>query len=229
MRRAGFLALAAATAVLAGCSASSQGRSTRPVEQVKHDAAAPGAHQPLQRRDLAACATMPPYGPISRNGRDLSFSSGSMHVQVSPDGAPPVCGELAKSGPADPQVPPDTMLFTFAGTGGDGAQLEFYAVDLTGGVLPPLGDGYVPRVGPLNHPINARVGAAVDGKYYRAEQCALTLTEVHSETIRGRFDCPRATLSADPFAPAEDVDHNVDDSIPPPATASLSGWFALKH
>lgn len=198
---------------------------------VSSSAAAPQAPEPAQRRALEACGQTPPPGRVVRSGYGLDYSSGSIHVGVYPYAGPgAVCVEFAKSGPADPQVPPDTLLFTFAGPRGEGAQVEFDSVSLTGGVLPPLGNGYVPKVGPLDYPINARIGASIDGVYYSADQCSLLLRTVTAEVASGRFDCAAAApRAANPFAPSDDVDYNRDDLALPAPTVSLSGWFTVKH
>ncbi|MCK0439757.1 hypothetical protein MUG78_09875 [Gordonia alkaliphila] len=192
---------------------------------------APRTPAPAQRRGLEACGQTPPAGRVVRSGYGLDYSSGSIHVAVTPYAGPgAACVEFAKSGADDPQVPPDTLLFTFAAPNGEGAQVEFDTVALTGGVLPPLGNGYVPKVGPLDYPINARVGASIGGTYYFADQCALLLRTVTAEGASGRFDCAAAaTRAANPFAPSDDVDYNLDDTVPPPPTAVLSGWFSVKH
>lgn len=223
MRRAA-LGLAA-VALLTGCSTST-GPLTGPSDTGR---SAPPAATPGIRHDAGACAKTPEFTHVVRTGYGLDYRSGSAHVAVNRyDGAPTTCVEFAKSGPPDPQVPPDTLLFTFTGSDGEGLQIEFPTVALTGGVLPPLGDGYFPRVGPLTTPINARVGAAVNGAYYLAEQCSLLLTRVDSRGATGRFDCPAAgTPALNPFAPSDDVDYAADDTVPPPPIATLGGWFEL--
>ncbi|GAA3969286.1 hypothetical protein [Gordonia caeni] len=223
--------LAAAGLLLAGCAEQGEPPIDRDDRAVSDSEAAPRSPEPAQRHALADCAKTPASGRVVRTGYGLNYSSGAVHVAVAPySGEGAVCVEFAKTGPADPQVPPDTLLFTFAGPDGEGAQVEFDSVALTGGVLPPLGNGYVPKVGPLDHPITARVGAAVGGTYYVADQCSLLLTTVTANGAGGRFDCPAAAVqAANPFAPSDDVDYDADDTVAPPPTATLSGWFELSR
>ncbi|MFT3659844.1 MAG: hypothetical protein QM809_00170 [Gordonia sp. (in: high G+C Gram-positive bacteria)] len=174
------------------------------------------------------CASTPPSGTVVRTGYGLNYTRGSIHAGVRPDAGRPVCVRFAKSGPADPQVPVDMLLFTFAGPDGEGAQVEFRTTALTGGVLPPLGDGYYPTVGPLNHPVDAAVGISVDGVYYHSDRCALRLTTVTALGAAGRFDCPRAIVrEANPFAPSDDTDPDTDDLAVGEPVATLSGWFSV--
>lgn len=231
MRFRWLAAPAAAGLLLTGCAEQSgppPGRDDRAVSDSEPPTRAP---EPAQKHDLADCAKTPESGRVVRTGYGLNYHEGAVHVAVTPySGEGASCTEFAKTGPADPQVPPDALLFTFAGPDGEGAQVEFESVALTGGVLPPLGNGYVPKVGPLNHPITARVGAAVGGTYYFADQCSLLLTTVTSRGTSGRFDCPAAAVrSANPFAPSDDVDYDADDTVGPPPTATLSGWFEVKQ
>lgn len=223
--------LAAAGLVLAACAEQGEPPAGQDDRAVSDTEPAPRSPEPAQRHAAADCAKTPRSGRVVRTGYGLDYSSGAVHVAVAPySGRDPVCVEFAKSGPSDPQVPPDTLLFTFAGPDGEGAQVEFESVALTGGVLPPLGNGYVPKVGPLDHPITARVGASVDGTYYVADRCSLLLTTVTANGAGGRFDCPAAGVQgANPFAPSDDVDYDADDTVAPPPAAKLSGWFELKR
>jgi len=187
------------------------------------------ATAPVKQVAAAECARTPERGKIVRTGYGLSYESGTMTVEVKAADGSARCLQFSKSGPADPQVPPDTLLFTFAADGGQGAQLEFLSVDLSGGVLPPIGDGVLHRVRPLDSPINALVGVAVDGKYFRATNCALTLSTVNEEGASGRFSCPQAfSQTANPFAPDDDVDHDAPDAEPTAQTVTLSGWFDVE-
>ncbi|MFZ2511927.1 MAG: hypothetical protein WAW85_12680 [Gordonia sp. (in: high G+C Gram-positive bacteria)] len=219
----------AAAALLAGCGASdnSAAPSTRGADPVATAPANPAA----TRMDPVDCTTTPPPGQVVRTGYGLDYPAGEMHIGMTPlDGAPPVCVTFAKSGPVDPQVPPDAILFTFAGPGGEGGQIEFEAVALTGGILPHLGNGVIPWVGPLDHPIAARVGLSIDGRYYAGDQCTLLLTQVTQIGASGRFDCPTAALMpGNTFKPDDDVDYNVDDTVPPAPVAALGGWFTLRR
>lgn len=230
MRRSAIISATLATSaavLLAGCGGSDDG--VAGTDRGSSAVASAPANPPATRLDPSACAATPPSGPVVRTGYGLEYPAGDMHIAVAPyDGAPPVCIKFSKSGPVDPQVPPDTILFTFAGPDGEGSQIEFEAVALTGGVLPPLGNGYVPRVGPLDHPINARVGMSVNGRYYAADQCSLLLTQVTHTGASGRFDCPSAAIMpGNTFKPDDDVDYEVDDTVPPPPVATLGGWFTL--
>ncbi|GAA1481550.1 hypothetical protein GCM10009624_19900 [Gordonia sinesedis] len=201
-------------------------------------------------RDPAICARTPPSGRIERSGRDLSFENGKLYVAVTPASsgppAPPTpaaptsgpgigtatgttCYEFTKWGNPSPDVPPDALLFTFAGARGDGAQIEFLVVDLTGGVLPPIGP-VRPTVGPLNQPINAAVGVSAGGVYRHSTTCALRITAMSPQRAAGSFDCPTATASdANPFDPSDDGngEDSATSTAPPPASARLSGWFDL--
>ncbi len=229
MLRRLFTALAALAVVLTGCAESSGGSGDYAEVTGEPPTTVPASAPPATRHQAAACHTPPPSGRVTRSGYGLEYRSGSIHAAVRPDGGEQVCVEFARSGPADPQVPPDTLLFTFAGPKGEGAQVEFETVALTGGRLPPLDNGYVPRVGPLDHPIPARVGISVDGAYYHSGECSLLLTTVTAQGAAGRFDCPRATVrAANPFLPSDDVDYEADDLVEPPPTATLSGWFAVR-
>lgn len=217
------VAALAVAALLAGCDS--------PDRSARDSAPTAPANPPATRLDPIACAMTPPGGEVVRTGYGLDYPAGDMHIGMTPlDGAPPVCIRFAKSGPVDPQVPPDAILFTFAGPDGEGSQIEFEAVALTGGVLPHLGNGIIPRVGPLDHPIAARVGLSLDGRYYASDQCTLLFTQVTQDGANGRFDCPTAALMpGNAFAPDDDVDFDADDTVPPPPVAALGGWFALRR
>lgn len=221
-------ALLATAALLAACGSSAD--DSGPGELGPPPATAP-ANPPAPRLDPVACTATPAPGEVVRTGYGLDYPAGDMHIGLTPlDGAPPVCVKFAKSGPVDPQVPPDAILFTFAGPDGEGGQIEFEAVALTGGVLPHLGDGVFPRVGPLDHPIPARVGLSLDGRYYAGDQCTLLLTQVTQVGASGRFDCPSAAIMpGNTFAPDDDVDYDLDDTTPPPPVAALGGWFTLRR
>lgn len=211
------------------------------------------------RVDPAVCARKPPDGRIDRSAHGLAFRNGSVYVGVTPTpGATPPgpaapsstapaaasCYEFAKSGNPAPGVPPDAMLFTFDGARGDGAQIEFLVVDLTGGVLPPIGP-VRPTVGPLNQPINARVGVSLDGIYRQSTTCRLQITAMSPTLAAGSFDCPAAmTSDADPLNPSDDVPDDegtaAEGSVSAePSTpggdagssgnaAALSGWYELR-
>ncbi|EGD54755.1 hypothetical protein SCNU_12732 [Gordonia neofelifaecis NRRL B-59395] len=178
------------------------------------------------RIDAAACEATPPSGRIVRSGYGLSYSTGTMTIAVKPDGGAPTCVEFAKSGRADPAVPPDTLLFTFAGDRGEGAQLEFLAVDLAGGTL-PWPAGAVAR--PPGAPITTTVGVSLDGVYFASPSCTLALTTVTDQRAAGRFSCPSAVAQTeDPLNPDDDIAH--DDpatAATPPKTAALSGLFVV--
>ncbi|MGB3697394.1 MAG: hypothetical protein WBA05_08175 [Gordonia sp. (in: high G+C Gram-positive bacteria)] len=230
-RRTGVvLAVLAMCAPLAACAADQT-----PAAPVS--SAPPPPPQAVTRTLAAAdCAATAPSGRIVRSGYDLRYSAGSMRVAVATAGRPARCVEFSKSGRADPNVPPDTLLFTFAGGRGEGAQLEFLAVDLAGGVLPwPVGaSARTP-----GSPITATVGVSVGGAFYRSDSCTLTLTMANETKAAGRFECPAALTQAEnPMDPNDDVSYDEPSApaapgapIPPaaaaPATATLSGLFTI--
>lgn len=210
------------------------------------------------RLDPAECDTSPPTGAIDRSAHDLAFRTGEMRIAVRstlrptpPPGGPArpstpasagdrQCFAFDKWGNADPGVPPDSLLFVFKGPGSDGAQIEFLVGELTGGVLPPIGD-VRPTVRPLTTPINAQVGVSVGGMYYQGSNCALTVTAMSSQRGAGSFSCAVATrVAADPFAPNDDGPFDADESstaaaaptspaeqVGPPSSVGLSGWFEV--
>lgn len=176
----------------------------------------------------AECTTVPKSGEIARSGYDLHYTEGEMKVSVAPSGEAARCVQFAKSGPQDPNVPPDTLLFTFAGNRGEGAQLEFLAVDLAGGVL-PWPRGATART--PGTPITATVGVSIGGVYYTSSTCSLKLQAVGKGTASGRFDCPKAyAQTANPLDPNDDVSYD-ETSAPPqsPKTATLSGLFEVER
>ncbi len=194
------------------------------------------------RLDDDACLESPPNGRIDRGAHDLQFHTGGIRVAVgdaapAAGDAPPTsavasgvddaCYGFSRWGNPAPEVPPDSLLFVFTGPGTDGAQIEFLAGELTGGVLPPIGT-VRPRVGPLIDPLGAEIGVSVDGAYYHATSCPLAITAMSSARAAGSFTCPTATRrDANPFAPDDDVSFDADESTPAPAAVSLSGWFAI--
>ncbi|MGW0038801.1 hypothetical protein [Gordonia sp. NPDC003376] len=204
------------------------------------------------RLDPKRCAQTPQASRIDRSATGLRFTHGRMLIAIAPATGTAAtsetsCYEFGKSGNPTPEVPPDTLLFTFAGPGTDGAQVEFLVGDLTGGVLPPIGD-VRPTVGPLTGVITAQVGVSVGGVYRTSSTCRLSLTAVTGERMAGHVDCPTAvTAQANPFAPGEEITDDEDasgvpDALPtstPPTSAvpqaptmseqptHLSGWFDL--
>ncbi|GEE00927.1 hypothetical protein nbrc107696_13730 [Gordonia spumicola] len=176
-----------------------------------------------KRLATSACDEPSATGKVERQGYDLRFTRGSMRVKVSLAGSEQ-CVEFAKWGDPNPEVPPDSLLFTFSGGRGDGAQLEFLSVDLAGGKLPdtrPLGK--------LNHPINATVGVSIGGTYYTSSTCSLTLTSSNAHRAAGRFDCPTAvSQAANPLDPSDDVSYDDPSTAPTATTAALSGRFDVR-
>ncbi|MFW0797715.1 hypothetical protein AAFP30_28195 [Gordonia sp. CPCC 205515] len=203
------------------------------------------------RFDAQTCRETPDSGTTDRSGHDLRFDRGGIRIAVNtatqPTAPSPTsttagvstCFGFNRWGPADPAVPPDSLLFVFKGDGADGAQIEFLASDLTGGVLPPIGSNR-PSVGPLTGPIAAQVGVSVGDTYYHATACPLTVTALSSKRAAAHFSCPVAVRSdTNPLAPQDDVSYDTDESsatlaspAPPmigaPSTVALSGWFELK-
>lgn len=191
-----------------------------------------GSHAPrpgeFLTKDLpaAGCASPAPTGKIVRSGYGLAYSSGTMSIVVTPAGSPERCVRFRKSGPRDPNVPPDTMLFTFAGDRGEGSQLEFLAVDLAGGVLPwPVGA----RARNPGAPLTSTIGISLGGQYFSSNTCALTLTSANATMTAGRFICPAALAqTANPLDPNDDVPYD-DPQVPapPPQAATMAGWFSV--
>lgn len=227
---------------VAGCAAT-------PQTQAVSSESPPTSSRPASSTvDAAQCTQVPPPGHIDRTGYDLRFTHGRMLVAITPLPGPlpttpaparSSCHQFAKSGNAAPDVPPDSLLFTFTGPGADGAQVEFLAGDLTGGVLPPIGD-VRPTVGPLTGPINAQIGVSANGTYHHATTCQLALVAISPTRAGGTFTCAAATESdANPFAPSDDVTHDDESaaeipgststpgSAPPATTTRLTGWFEL--
>lgn len=187
--------------------------------------------------NAAACTTTPTAGEIVRSGYGLNYSSGDMTISVAPVDGPARCLQFAKSGLTDPNVPPDTLLFTFAGDRGEGAQLEFLAVDLAGAIL-PWPRGATARV--PGSPITSTIGVSIDGVYYTSPTCTLKLQTVTAEKASGRFDCPQAIAqTANPLDPNDDITYDDESTVPtapvqPPTptdqtkTAALSGLFEVE-
>ncbi|MGC5255107.1 hypothetical protein ACPXCG_02045 [Gordonia sp. DT218] len=254
-RTAWWLAAVAAVSVIAACGT---GDSQDPPASSSSAPPGPTASAHL---DAAECRETPDTGRIDRTGADLDFRSGAIRVAIggspvadrdNPGGVPAsavvgdddtACFGFSRWGNARPEVPPDTLLFVFKGPGTDGAQVEFLASDLTGGVLPPIGDTR-PKVGPLSKAINAAIGVSVNGTYYHSTSCPLKITAMSSRRAAAAFTCQRAAQSeANPFAPDDDVTYDTDESTPtspssptsptmPTTTGSrssvtLSGWFEL--
>ncbi|GAA4680103.1 hypothetical protein [Gordonia humi] len=203
--------VAAAALLVGGCASSGD-------QHVPERADAP-------RLDPARCDAPTPVGDVDRSAYGLRYTRGTMRIRVEPTDAEARCVEFAKSGNPSVEVPPDTLLFTFAGTDGEGGQFEFLASALTGGRVP--GSPPAPK---LTAPIPARVGVSVDGLYYSATACSLTLTRVGAAAAAGRFDCPEAVADdANPFAPSDDVPYDeAPTPTAPPATARLSGRFEVQ-
>ena len=176
----------------------------------------------------AECTTTPTAGKIVRSGYGLNYSSGEMKIAVSPVDGPARCLEFEKSGRADPNVPPDTLLFTFAGDRGEGAQLEFLAVDLAGAVL-PWPRGATART--PGSPITSTIGVSIDGAYYTSSTCTLKLQTVTDTTASGRFSCPQAIAqTANPLDPNDDITYDESPApAAPPKTAVLSGLFEVEN
>ncbi|AZG45151.1 hypothetical protein [Gordonia insulae] len=227
------------------------------------EAAAPTASARLA---AAECRDEPAKGRIDRTAHDLAFRSGDFRVAIgssmttardTPGGVPTsatpddqdlACYGFTKWGNPNPEVPPDTLLFTFKGPGTDGAQVEFLVGELTGGVLPPIGSAR-PTVGPLTKPITATIGVSVAGTYYQSTSCVLKISSMATARASATFTCPTATRAdANPFAPDDDVSYDVDESattqsapsgarrgqaptsaaLNPPATVTLTGWFQIE-
>lgn len=186
--------------------------------------------------NAAACTAVPTAGGIVRSGYGLNYSRGDITISVAPGDGPARCLQFAKSGPTDPNVPPDTLLFTFAGDRGEGAQLEFLAVDLAGAIL-PWPRGATARI--PGSPITSTIGVSIDGVYYTSPTCTLKLQTVTDKKAAGRFDCPQAIAeTANPLNPNDDVTYD-EPSVPadpapptepvvePTRTAALSGLFEV--
>ena len=210
------------------------------------------------------CAQAPPKGAIDRSGHDLRFPVGSAHIAVSkstvnddaqqqlPTQETPAtqptpaadadCYRFDKWGNPAPDVPPDSLQFLFKGSPSTGAQIEFFVGDLTGGVLPPIGDER-PRVGPLTGPITSNIGVSTDGVWYQATRCSLHLTAMSTARGAGWFTCPAAAATTtNPFDPSDDVPYDADEtsttptvpgaitpSTPAPSPTKpgviITGWF----
>ncbi|WP_238423300.1 hypothetical protein [Gordonia sp. 'Campus'] len=207
----------------------------------------PPTAQPV---DPANCTEKPPQGDIDRSGQGFLFQDGSIDIAVTRPsdtsgrgpgaGVTPTdattCYEFERWGPAQPDVPPDSLLFVFKDAGAGGAQIEFLISELTGGLLPPVG-GARPTVGPLTKPVNAQIGVSVDGVYHHSSTCQLSVTAMSDQLAAGSFSCPTATrVDANPLAPDDDVSYDIDESSTkkpaptsgPTAGVSLSGWFELR-
>lgn len=221
------------TAALAGTAllltATACGTDDESLANSSTSAAAPAPAQPTTEILSAAdCQKTPQPGPVVRSGYGLDYPSGDMQISVAPVDGPTRCVQFTKSGRADPVVPPDALLFTFAGSRGEGAQVEFLAVDLAGGILPwPVGaSARTP-----GSPITATVGVSLGGVYYTSPTCTLALPTVTENKAAGKFTCPEAIAqTANPMDPTDDVEH--DDSphpAGPPKTAVVSGVFEVTN
>ncbi|SDU55968.1 hypothetical protein SAMN04488548_1342145 [Gordonia westfalica] len=242
-RGAGALAaVAAAALLLSGCAGD-----PTPAPVSTSTAPTPAA-RPI---DPAKCAEKPPRGSVDRGGHGLDFRSGDIRIAITEPagtttGLPAAgsgatsddatsCYEFTRWGPSRPDVPPDSLLFVFKGTGTDGAQIEFPISELTGGTVPPAGGGPRPTAGPLTKPINAQVGVSVDGVYHQSSACQLSISGMSGKLAAGSFTCPEASrVEANPFAPDDDVAYDADEkSASPqpdagtPPTVVLSGRFQL--
>ncbi|MCF8589893.1 hypothetical protein [Gordonia liuliyuniae] len=202
---------AACAVALAACGSSDPDEPSRPPQPSE-----------AQRLSLDDCDAATRTGTVDRRVHGLRYAHGVMQVRVEPSRGDDQCIEFLKWGNAAVGVPPDTLLFTFSGGGGEGGQFEFLSSALTGGRIPGS-----PPAGKLTDPISAKVGVSVDGAYYAASTCSLTLTQVTEQRATGRFDCPEAIeQSANPFSPSDDVPYD-DEPAPTssPRTADLSGRF----
>ncbi|ATD70092.1 MULTISPECIES: hypothetical protein [Gordonia] len=201
--------------------------------------------------DPAKCAEKPLQGNVDRGGHGLDFRSGDIRIAITEQAATTAglpaagnretseeattCYEFARWGPARPDVPPDSLLFVFKGTGTDGAQIEFPVSELTGGTVPPAGGGPRPTAGPLTTPINAQIGVSVDGVYHQSSACRLSISGMSGKLAAGSFTCPEAArVDANPFAPDDDVAYDTDESSTSrrpdagtPSTVVLSGRFQV--
>lgn len=224
----------AALAVLAGVAAVAACTSP-PVVDVETPPA------PAPRLAVAECQAPPPAGRIERAAADLSFSRGELRMLVTKPGAEPECVLFTKSGNARPDVPPESLLFTFAGPDGQGAQLEFLVVDLTGGIL-PIVHGDRPPIPGLANGIPAQAGISLDGNYFHSDDCRLQITAMSPIDAAGAFTCDTAVQwPVNPLSPADEValeDETAGPSAesttaaddapdPAPPTVSLSGWYFL--
>ncbi|MGB3304433.1 MAG: hypothetical protein WBA98_17285 [Gordonia sp. (in: high G+C Gram-positive bacteria)] len=172
------------------------------------------------------CTAPAHTGRIARSGYGLRYGHGTMNVSIAPVGGKAQCVQFSKSGSTDPNVPGDAMLFTFTGNRGEGALLEFLAVDLAGGVLPwpPGASARVP-----GSPITSTVGVSLDGTYFTSNVCTLTVTAANAAVAAGRFDCPNALAqTANPLDPSDDVSYDDPPAGPPPPAAKMSGTFLIK-
>ncbi|MGO3327572.1 hypothetical protein [Gordonia sp. (in: high G+C Gram-positive bacteria)] len=209
-------------AVLTSCGTSPADESTHPSEPSE-----------APRLPLADCDAPTPTGKVDRSGygigrtSGLKYSRGVMQVSIdASDGRPDECVEFAKWGNDSVEIAPDSLLFTFSGGNGEGGQFEFLASALTGERTPDSRD-----VGELTDPISAMVGVSVDGIYYTAPACSLTLTRVSGHRAAGRFTCAQAiSQDANPFAPSDDVPYDEDPApTPAPLTARLTGRFDVRR
>ncbi|NLG46202.1 hypothetical protein [Gordonia sp. (in: high G+C Gram-positive bacteria)] len=220
-------AAAGAALLLALTACGGGGSSSTSSTSASVPAPAPAPTQATTEQIAAAdCQKTPQSGPVVRSGYGLNYSSGEMNIAVTPVDGATRCVQFTKSGRTDPVVPPDALLFTFAGDRGEGAQVEFLAVDLAGGILPwPVGaSARTP-----GSPITATVGVSLDGVYYTSSTCTLELPTVTENKAAGKFTCPEAIAqSANPLDPTDDVGH--EDSQNPagaPKTAVVSGLFEV--
>lgn len=202
-------------AALAACGTSDTG-----------DDVPPARPSQAPRLPLDDCDASTRTGKVDRSAYDLWYAHGVMQVKVEPSNGGDQCVEFTKWGNAAVEVPPDSLLFTFAGGVGEGGQFEFLASALTGGRVPGS-----PPAGDLTKPISAKAGVSVDDVYYAASACSLTLTEVTAFQATGRFDCPDAiATSANPFSPSDDVPYDEEPTAPSsPRTAHLSGRFDVRR
>ncbi|WOC11492.1 hypothetical protein [Gordonia sp. MP11Mi] len=215
MRRAAtpVIFAAACASALTACGSSDPDEPSRPAQPSE-----------APRLALDDCDAATRTGRIDRSAYGLRYAHGVMQVKIEPSRGNDQCVEFTKWGNAAVEVPPDTLLFTFSGGGGEGAQFEFLASALTGGRIPGS-----PPARRLTDPISAKVGVSVDGAYYAASTCSLALTQVTEKHAAGRFECPEAIAQdANPFSPSDDVPYDEEPAPPSsPRTATLSGRFEV--
>ncbi|WP_245555646.1 hypothetical protein [Gordonia soli] len=246
VRRSSVVGALAASVVVIACACGAVTEGPTPASSTS---AAPTTSQ---RLNSDQCRETPPKGQIDRSGSELRFHKGSIRValdRIRPAADAPQANQANRTsvdttdclgfprwGSPAPDVPPDTLLFVFKGPGTDGAQIEFNVGDLTGGVLPPVGP-VRPTVGPLDKPIGATIGASVDGAYYQASRCSLSISAMSKKKAAASFTCPATTRSdSNPLAPDDDVSHDdptesstaTGTSTGPTTKVVLSGWFSVE-
>ncbi|WP_051198594.1 hypothetical protein [Gordonia shandongensis] len=185
------------------------------------------AGEPASTERLPAtdCEQTPESGKVDTTGYALRYSTGTMRISVRTKGGSATCLGFTKTGSADPQVPPDTVLFTFRGSRGEGALLEFPSVNLSRGVLPwPRGKVTTPH-----STFTSTVGVSHGGDYFTSQRCTVRLARVTPAGAAGTVECPDAlATTANPFDPSDDVSHEDPADRPsPPDSASLRGVFEL--